>query len=142
MDAASLLPVIALDVKDGDVVGDLCAAPGGKTLALLFTKKPQLVVATDKSNGRMQRFKEVMFSYLPKEVVLQDSPDNRVQFLVRDAHTWRPEGYLFDKGKELKSPRPVSKETRFNHALHRQASNVSATYVCSPYITLSNNSSF
>ena len=43
----------------GDVVGDLCAAPGGKTLGLLFTKRPQMVVATDKSSSRLNRLREV-----------------------------------------------------------------------------------
>lgn len=36
MDGASVLPVLALDVKSGEDVGDLCASPGGKTLSILF----------------------------------------------------------------------------------------------------------
>lgn len=36
MDGASWLPVFALDVQKGEEVGDLCASPGGKTLAILF----------------------------------------------------------------------------------------------------------
>lgn len=40
LDAASLLPVIALDLEEGDKVLDLCAAPGGKSLAILQTGLP------------------------------------------------------------------------------------------------------
>lgn len=34
MDAASVLPVIALDVRPNDRVLDICAAPGGKSLTI------------------------------------------------------------------------------------------------------------
>ena len=40
MDAASILPVIALDLEEGDNVLDLCAAPGGKSLTILQTGLP------------------------------------------------------------------------------------------------------
>ncbi|XP_068122256.1 tRNA (cytosine(34)-C(5))-methyltransferase, mitochondrial isoform X2 [Hyperolius riggenbachi] len=35
LNASSLLPVFALDAKDGETVLDMCAAPGGKSIALL-----------------------------------------------------------------------------------------------------------
>jgi 16S rRNA C967 or C1407 C5-methylase (RsmB/RsmF family) len=35
LDAASLLPVMVLDVQPGHRIADLCAAPGGKSLAIL-----------------------------------------------------------------------------------------------------------
>ncbi len=35
LDAASLLPVMALDVQHGMHVLDMCAAPGGKTMAIM-----------------------------------------------------------------------------------------------------------
>ena len=37
MDGSSLLPVLALGVDRGDEILDLCASPGGKSLALLQT---------------------------------------------------------------------------------------------------------
>ena len=40
LNAASLLPVLALGVKDGEKVLDLCSAPGGKALALLQAATP------------------------------------------------------------------------------------------------------
>uniref|UniRef100_A0A674DCT7 NOP2/Sun RNA methyltransferase 3 n=1 Tax=Salmo trutta TaxID=8032 RepID=A0A674DCT7_SALTR len=40
LNAASLLPVLALGVQEGDRVLDLCSAPGGKALAILQTADP------------------------------------------------------------------------------------------------------
>lgn len=40
LNAASLLPVLTLNVKEGENVLDLCAAPGGKSLAILQTATP------------------------------------------------------------------------------------------------------
>lgn len=43
LNAASLLPVLALELKDGERVLDLCAAPGGKAVALLQCAYPGTV---------------------------------------------------------------------------------------------------
>lgn len=43
MDAASLLPVLALNIQPTESVLDMCAAPGGKTLAILQTIYPSKV---------------------------------------------------------------------------------------------------
>ena len=40
MDAASLLPVLALNLQPTETVLDLCAAPGGKSLAMIQTIYP------------------------------------------------------------------------------------------------------
>ncbi|KFO89349.1 5-methylcytosine rRNA methyltransferase NSUN4, partial [Buceros rhinoceros silvestris] len=68
MDAASLLPVLALDVQPGDFVLDLCAAPGGKTLALLQTGVCGHLAANDISISRTKRLYQILHSYVPKEI--------------------------------------------------------------------------
>lgn len=40
LNAASLLPVLALQVRDGEKVLDLCSAPGGKALAMMQCATP------------------------------------------------------------------------------------------------------
>lgn len=52
-DAGSALVVQYADIPRGDLAADLCAAPGGKTLALL--QAGVRVIASDRSANRLQR---------------------------------------------------------------------------------------
>ncbi|XP_054712696.1 5-methylcytosine rRNA methyltransferase nsun-4-like [Uloborus diversus] len=65
MDGASVLPVLALDVQKDEEVGDLCASPGGKSLAILFGLKFGKLVCNDASLSRVNKLKIVLNTYLP-----------------------------------------------------------------------------
>lgn len=65
MDGASILPVLALDIKSGEDVGDLCASPGGKSLAVLFGMQFGKLVCNDVSISRLNKLKTVLNLYLP-----------------------------------------------------------------------------
>ncbi|KAL4232765.1 5-methylcytosine rRNA methyltransferase nsun4 [Mactra antiquata] len=67
LDAASILPVIALDLDKGDNVLDLCAAPGGKTLTILQTGLPGSLTCNDISGSRINRLLNILHSYIPQE---------------------------------------------------------------------------
>ncbi|XP_042560086.1 5-methylcytosine rRNA methyltransferase NSUN4 isoform X3 [Clupea harengus] len=73
MDAASVLPVLALNVQKGQSVLDLCAAPGGKTLALLQTQAIRFLWANDWSGSRMSRLQRTLKSCLPSELCSEDN---------------------------------------------------------------------
>lgn len=66
LDGASILPVLALDLQPGDICADYCAAPGGKTLAMLMTLRPQHILCNDSSPSRANRLRRVMQQYLPE----------------------------------------------------------------------------
>jgi 16S rRNA (cytosine967-C5)-methyltransferase len=70
-DAAAAIPARLLDVKAGEAVLDLCAAPGGKTLQLAAAGAT--VVALDRSAARLKRLEENLTrTGLSAEVVVAD----------------------------------------------------------------------
>ncbi|GJQ80123.1 hypothetical protein Trydic_g19404 [Trypoxylus dichotomus] len=64
MDGGSLLPVLALDIRPGDNVLDMCASPGGKSYLALQTLFPDKVVCNDVTKSRTDRIYNVMKQYL------------------------------------------------------------------------------
>ncbi len=67
MDAASILPVEALDIRPGERVVDLCAAPGGKSLLCsLKMENKGLLVSNDRSAARRARIHKIFDEYMPK----------------------------------------------------------------------------
>lgn len=70
-DAAAAVPARLLDVKTGEAVLDLCAAPGGKTLQLAAAGAD--VTALDRSAARLKRLEEnLVRTGLSAEVVAAD----------------------------------------------------------------------
>jgi 16S rRNA C967 or C1407 C5-methylase (RsmB/RsmF family) len=68
LDGASLYAARALGVKPGGIVLDMCAAPGGKTLALAAALAGQgSLLANELSEGRRARLRRVLDTALPPE---------------------------------------------------------------------------
>ncbi|ESO84954.1 hypothetical protein LOTGIDRAFT_131154, partial [Lottia gigantea] len=65
LDASSILPVISLNIKPGEKVLDLCAAPGGKTLTMLQSLIPVYITSNDISASRIARLKTILKYYVP-----------------------------------------------------------------------------
>ncbi|KAM6980484.1 tRNA (cytosine(34)-C(5))-methyltransferase, mitochondrial [Aplochiton taeniatus] len=68
LNAASLLPVLALGVQDGDRVLDLCSAPGGKALAILQTANPALLCCNELDPQRRDWLAKTLESFLPQSL--------------------------------------------------------------------------
>ncbi|XP_057658006.1 5-methylcytosine rRNA methyltransferase NSUN4 [Diorhabda carinulata] len=64
MDGGSVLPVLALDIKPGNRILDMCAAPGGKSLLALQTLYPSSIVSNDISYSRANRIDNVYKQFL------------------------------------------------------------------------------
>ncbi|XP_033838257.1 5-methylcytosine rRNA methyltransferase NSUN4 [Periophthalmus magnuspinnatus] len=84
MDAASVLPCLALDVREGHTVLDLCAAPGGKALAFMQTHGLGFVCLNDSSVSRTMRLRRVLHSYIPKALL----SDHRLRISSFDGTMW------------------------------------------------------
>ncbi|ESO04623.1 hypothetical protein HELRODRAFT_111641 [Helobdella robusta] len=81
MDAASILPTLALDLFPNCSVLDLCAAPGGKTYAMLQTMLPDTIMCLDRSYNRMVRLKDTLRLYFPRDYIESE----KVKVKVADA---------------------------------------------------------
>ncbi|MFZ5438193.1 MAG: RsmB/NOP family class I SAM-dependent RNA methyltransferase [Patescibacteria group bacterium] len=64
MNAASLLPVLALGAGPGDLVLDACAAPGGKAMVIDdFLDRKGHLIANDLSSGRRGTMRQIFADY-------------------------------------------------------------------------------
>uniref|UniRef100_A0A8C2UZB6 NOP2/Sun RNA methyltransferase 3 n=1 Tax=Chinchilla lanigera TaxID=34839 RepID=A0A8C2UZB6_CHILA len=66
LNAASLLPVLALELRDGEKVLDLCAAPGGKSVALLQCAWPGYLYCNEYDSLRLRWLKQTLESFIPQ----------------------------------------------------------------------------
>ncbi|XP_069029991.1 tRNA (cytosine(34)-C(5))-methyltransferase, mitochondrial [Embiotoca jacksoni] len=65
LNAASLLPVLALQVRDGEKVLDLCSAPGGKALAIMQSAIPAILCCNELDPHRRNWLAKTLESFLP-----------------------------------------------------------------------------
>ncbi len=82
LDAASILCARALKAGPEHKVLDMCAAPGGKSLAIQFNRIEGELVSNELSRDRRTRLRRVLDEYIPKE--LQEN----IRVTGFDATTW------------------------------------------------------
>nr|XP_009673535.1 PREDICTED: putative methyltransferase NSUN3 [Struthio camelus australis] len=69
LNAASLLPVLALEVKDGEDVLDVCAAPGGKSVAILQCANPGQFHCNEYDGLRSRWLEQTLESFIPDSLI-------------------------------------------------------------------------
>uniref|UniRef100_A0A8C9XNG6 NOP2/Sun RNA methyltransferase 3 n=1 Tax=Sander lucioperca TaxID=283035 RepID=A0A8C9XNG6_SANLU len=72
LNAASLLPVLALQIRDGEKVLDLCSAPGGKALAITQCATPgnaTLLCCNEPDPHRRDWLSKTLESFLPQSLI-------------------------------------------------------------------------
>uniref|UniRef100_A0A8C8R884 NOP2/Sun RNA methyltransferase 3 n=1 Tax=Pelusios castaneus TaxID=367368 RepID=A0A8C8R884_9SAUR len=66
LNAASLLAVLALEIKVGERVLDMCAAPGGKSIAILQCALPGRLHCNEHDSLRSRWLKQTLESFIPE----------------------------------------------------------------------------
>ncbi|KAM9860532.1 tRNA (cytosine(34)-C(5))-methyltransferase, mitochondrial [Aulostomus maculatus] len=92
LNAASLLPVLALQVRDGERVLDLCSAPGGKALAIMQCATPAFLCCNEPKPHRRDWLAKTLESFLPHSL------NSRVFLSALDGRAFgRTEAGIYDK---------------------------------------------
>ncbi|XP_041850574.1 tRNA (cytosine(34)-C(5))-methyltransferase, mitochondrial isoform X2 [Melanotaenia boesemani] len=92
LNAASLLPVLALQIRDGDKVLDLCSAPGGKAIAIMQSATPELLCCNEPDPHRRDWLSKTLASFLPSSL------NNRVVVSAQDGQAFgQSEAGFYDK---------------------------------------------
>lgn len=83
LDAASLCAALCLPLENAQKIADLCAAPGGKTLAIACSMKDDArLFSNEKSAQRKARLSKVVETCLPESI------KSRITTSCSDAATW------------------------------------------------------
>lgn len=83
LDLASVFAALALPVPAGGRFLDLCSAPGGKALAIIYRARGQMDISLNElSNDRLQRLKAVCYDHLEEAV------RTKIRFTKRDGSRW------------------------------------------------------
>ncbi|GAA6219648.1 putative methyltransferase NSUN3 [Lates japonicus] len=80
LNAASLLPVLALHIRDREKVLDLCSAPGGKAIAIMQCANPALLCCNEPDPHRRDWLAKTLESFLPHSLnskVIVSAQDGR-----------------------------------------------------------------
>ncbi|XP_015240548.1 PREDICTED: putative methyltransferase NSUN3 isoform X2 [Cyprinodon variegatus] len=116
LNAASLLPVLALQVRDGDKVLDLCSAPGGKAVAIMQSATPDLLCCNEPDPHRREWLAKTLESFLPASL------SSRVMVSAQDGRSvGQSESGFYDKGCFVSASRgktaftAVGKKLFLNH---------------------------
>ncbi len=141
MDPASVIAALALDVKEGDRVLDMCSAPGGKALILAEALGGNGHLTTNEwSRARKEKLRNILKAYIPKTTF------SNIRVTGHDASKWglfepgqynrilldapcSSERHVLDQTAELKKWKP----SRSKQLAHRQyALLCSALMSCKP----------